>query len=64
MAEGERIFVATAVRSDEEMSARIDKHRSDRGNAWRTVEEPVELAQVISDQCVADSVVVVDCLTL
>ena len=63
VAVGERVFVATAVRSDDEMSARIDKHRADRGSEWRTVEEPVELAQVISEQCVADSVVVVDCLT-
>lgn len=63
-AAGERVFVATAVRSDDEMSARIDKHRADRGSAWRTVEEPVELAQVITDQCTADSVMVVDCLTL
>lgn len=63
-ATGERAFVATAVRSDEEMSARIDKHQADRGAEWRTVEEPVELARVISEHCTADSVVVVDCLTL
>lgn len=61
---GEWVFVATAVRSDDEMSARIDKHRADRGRDWRTVEEPVELACVISEHCVANSVVVVDCLTL
>lgn len=63
-ATGERVFVATAVRSDDEMSARIDKHQADRGAEWRTVEEPVELARVISEHCTADSVVVVDCLTL
>lgn len=61
---GARVFVATAVRSDDEMSARIDKHRADRGSEWRTVEEPVELARVISEQCIVDAVVVVDCLTL
>ena len=46
------------------MSARIDKHRADRGTEWRTVEEPVELAHVISEYSAADSVMVVDCLTL
>lgn len=63
-AAGDRIFVATAVRSDEEMSARIDKHRADRGPAWRTVEEPLELAHVISEQRAAGSVMVVECLSL
>ena len=60
----ERVFVATAQRSDGEMSARIDRHQSERDAGWRTVEEPLEICDVIAEECNRKSVVVVDCLTL
>ena len=60
----ERVFVATAQRSDAEMSARIDRHRSERDAAWRTVEEPLDICDVMLEECRRRSVVVVDCLTL
>jgi len=55
-------FIATATRSDEDMSARIDRHRADRPVDFITIEEPVELAAAIRDTD-ADAIVV-DCLTL
>jgi adenosylcobinamide kinase/adenosylcobinamide-phosphate guanylyltransferase len=58
------VFVATAQAADADMERRIERHRRERGQAWRTVEEPLELVPALSalvDQ--ADSVVV-DCLTL
>jgi adenosylcobinamide kinase / adenosylcobinamide-phosphate guanylyltransferase len=57
-----RLFIATATRSDDEMGARIDRHRSDRGSAFETLEEPVELAGALEAASAYD-VVVVDCLT-
>ena len=60
----ERVFVATAQRSDAEMNARIDRHRSERDASWRTVEEPLDICDVIAEECGGKSVVVVDCLTL
>jgi adenosylcobinamide kinase / adenosylcobinamide-phosphate guanylyltransferase len=58
-----RVFVATATRSDDEMSARIDRHRQDRRDAFATVEAPIELADALGSLPVCD-VVVVDCLTV
>jgi adenosylcobinamide kinase / adenosylcobinamide-phosphate guanylyltransferase len=57
-----RAFIATATRSDDEMSARIDRHRVDRRNAFETVEEPWALADALAGLAAYD-VVVVDCLT-
>jgi adenosylcobinamide kinase / adenosylcobinamide-phosphate guanylyltransferase len=60
-----RVYVATAQAFDAEMSERIAKHRADRANdGWRTVEEPIKLAEVIMREAKADTVLLVDCLTL
>lgn len=58
-----RIFLATAQALDAEMHERIALHRQSRGAAFRTVEEPLELARALRAVEDAD-VVVVDCLTL
>ena len=39
------VFVATAKISDDEMRAKIERHREDRPKDWLTVEEPLELAE-------------------
>jgi len=57
-----RVFVATAEAGDDEMAARIDRHRADRPKGWRTVEEPRRLAQAL--RRFERGVVLVDCLTL
>jgi adenosylcobinamide kinase/adenosylcobinamide-phosphate guanylyltransferase len=67
-AEAERIaaapiLIATAEALDGEMADRIAAHRTARGPAWRTIEAPQALREAIVDQS-ADSVIVVDCLTL
>ncbi len=60
--EGTRAFVATAQASDEEMSARIQRHREERGQEFSTIEEPIELPRIIADA--KFDVLVIDCLTL
>lgn len=57
-----KLFIATATPSDEEMTARIARHRSDRGNEWTTVEPPCDLVTAMSIQ--PQAVAVVDCMTL
>ncbi|MFE9083905.1 bifunctional adenosylcobinamide kinase/adenosylcobinamide-phosphate guanylyltransferase [Brevundimonas sp. NPDC003935] len=57
------LMIATAEAFDEEMRDRIDRHRTDRGDDWRTLEAPLELAEALRDLS-AEDVVVVDCLTL
>lgn len=61
---GERIFIATAERSDAEMAARIERHRRDRGPEFATVEAPLDLVDALEAAAGADRVVIVDCLTL
>lgn len=58
-----RVLVATAEALDDEMRDRIARHRVDRGDAFRTVEEPRALAAALEGIADAD-VVVIDCLTL
>jgi adenosylcobinamide kinase/adenosylcobinamide-phosphate guanylyltransferase len=56
------VYVATAEALDEEMAARIELHRADRGNEFITIEEPLDLARAI--RSLACDAVVIDCLTL
>lgn len=56
-------MIVTAQAFDDEMTRRIDRHRADRGEAWTTVEAPLELVSAIRDLSSPD-VAVVDCLTL
>jgi len=57
-----RLFVATAEARDEEMKARIARHRAERGRRWRTVEAPRRLAAVLRRG--SAPVLLIDCLTL
>jgi adenosylcobyric acid synthase len=56
-------LIATATAGDEEMEERIRRHREERPPAWKTVEEPVDLAGALAG-CGPDAAVVVDCLSL
>lgn len=58
------VFVATGEAHDEEMAARIERHRADRGPRWRTVEAPLALAEAIRLSSAPDRLLLVDCLTL
>ena len=60
----EVVYVATACAGDDEMIERIRQHRQRRPDHWATVEEPLELAEVLRLQAAAGRFVIVDCLTL
>ena len=53
-------FVATAERSDDEMTDRIARHQFQRPNAWETIESPREVN--LTD--LKSRVVLLDCLSL
>jgi adenosylcobinamide kinase/adenosylcobinamide-phosphate guanylyltransferase len=58
------LYVATAEAKDEEMAQRIAEHQKRRGAQWRTVEEPLELAEALLAQRGKIDCALVDCLTL
>jgi adenosylcobinamide kinase/adenosylcobinamide-phosphate guanylyltransferase len=46
------------------MAARIARHRADRPGAWRTIEEPLALADAVENAANEADAVLVDCLTI
>jgi adenosylcobinamide kinase/adenosylcobinamide-phosphate guanylyltransferase len=58
------VFVATATASDEEMRAKIERHRKDRPQEWPTIEEPLDLSKVLAENQLGSDVIIVDCLTI
>ncbi|HIV71992.1 MAG TPA: bifunctional adenosylcobinamide kinase/adenosylcobinamide-phosphate guanylyltransferase [Candidatus Aquabacterium excrementipullorum] len=63
-ADREVVVLATALSSDDEMRARIERHRQDRPAGFLTMEEPHELAQALRRASSPGRLVLVDCLTL
>jgi adenosylcobinamide kinase / adenosylcobinamide-phosphate guanylyltransferase len=60
---GPRRYIATAEAWDDEMRDRIFRHRHDRGDAWTTVEAPINLPAALAT-ATADETVLIDCATL
>ena len=54
--------VATARAVDEEMKARIERHRAERPEGWETLEAPTAAGAAIRDA--TGGIVLLDCLTL
>jgi adenosylcobinamide kinase/adenosylcobinamide-phosphate guanylyltransferase len=59
-----RFFVATGEALDDEMSARIEFHRTTRPTDFQTVEEPVNVVGELEKLRSSAELVVIDCLTL
>lgn len=63
---GRRSYIATAEAWDEEMKARIARHRADRGadrgGGWETIEAPLDLAGALAS--LREGAALIDCATL
>jgi adenosylcobinamide kinase/adenosylcobinamide-phosphate guanylyltransferase len=57
------VYVATAQAFDDEMRAKIDRHRRLRGDGWTTIEAPLDLAGALA-AAPAEAAVLVDCASL
>ncbi|MCM2359561.1 MAG: bifunctional adenosylcobinamide kinase/adenosylcobinamide-phosphate guanylyltransferase [Geobacteraceae bacterium] len=57
-------YIATGRAGDAEMTERIARHRARRGPAWRTIEEPTDLATAIRGNEGSCKALLVDCVTL
>jgi adenosylcobinamide kinase / adenosylcobinamide-phosphate guanylyltransferase len=59
------VYVATAQAGhDPEMAARIQQHRASRPVSWRTIEEPLALADAVERAARDADAILVDCLTI
>jgi len=58
------VYIATATAGDNEMKLRIEQHQRQRLASWSTVEEPLKLADVITQYADNEHCILVDCLTL
>ena len=59
-----QLYVATAEAYDDEMRDRIQLHQDARGTTWTTLEESLNIADVIRNETRPNRVVMIDCLTL
>ncbi|MGA9724958.1 MAG: bifunctional adenosylcobinamide kinase/adenosylcobinamide-phosphate guanylyltransferase [Candidatus Binatus sp.] len=59
-----KFFVATGQGLDDEMTARIEFHRTTRPPDFQTVEEPMQVVAALEKLGKSADLVVVDCLTL
>lgn len=57
-------LIATAQGRDAEMAARIARHQAERPAHWRTIEQPLHLAEALQQAAGVGQCVLVDCLTL
>jgi adenosylcobinamide kinase/adenosylcobinamide-phosphate guanylyltransferase len=57
-------YLATAQSLDDEMGQRIRKHQQRRGDTWKTIEEPLHLAQTLAANDGIFKLILADCLTL
>jgi adenosylcobinamide kinase/adenosylcobinamide-phosphate guanylyltransferase len=60
----EKFYLATAEAHDEEMKKRIEHHREKRAGSWKTIEEPLDITNVLKKLRSRCDVVVIDCMTL
>ena len=61
---GSVVYLATAQAKDAEMRERIARHRLSRPASWKTIEEPLKVAEVLHRVEKDCRVVIIDCLTL
>ncbi|MGX5202699.1 bifunctional adenosylcobinamide kinase/adenosylcobinamide-phosphate guanylyltransferase [Aliikangiella sp. IMCC44632] len=58
------LYIATAQANDAEMKQRIIQHQNQRSQHWSLIEEPFELAQILSDLDPKIDCVLIECMTL
>ena len=56
-------YIATAQVYDDEMAAKVARHRDMRGPQWHTIEEPIALADAITS-AQKGAPILIDCATL
>lgn len=58
-----KLYIATAEPFDEEMKNKIDRHRYERGDEWKTLEEPIDLIAALK-KSKKYPFTLIDCITM
>ncbi len=61
---GPLLYLAAARVEDSEMAERVRLHQAVRGERWRTLEEPLQIARALAEQAADHGAVLFDCATL
>ncbi len=61
---GKLLYIAPARVADDEMAARVEMHRQARSERWQLLEEPLWLADRLSDAAAGHGALLLDCVTL
>jgi len=56
-------YIATAQVFDDEMARKVANHKAQRGDGWKTIEEPLNIQAALA-QVHAEQPVLIDCATL
>lgn len=56
------VYLATGIACDAEMTERIKRHKNDRPETWKTIEEPLYLENVLKNLEESTEFVLLDCL--
>jgi len=59
-----KVYIATAQALDNEMKERIERHKKERSAEWATIEEPLNISEMIKEVHKKYDVILLDCLTL
>ncbi|MCJ7749017.1 MAG: bifunctional adenosylcobinamide kinase/adenosylcobinamide-phosphate guanylyltransferase [Desulfobacterales bacterium] len=59
-----KLYLATCEVLDQEMAQRVENHKKMRGPEWQTVEEPIEIVDIIGQYEDGVEVILLDCITL
>ena len=62
--EYDRTYIATARIWDNEIEEKVNRHIEQRGNRFKTIEEPMDLRGAIEKAAENSRVILVDCLTM
>ncbi|MEM6579334.1 MAG: bifunctional adenosylcobinamide kinase/adenosylcobinamide-phosphate guanylyltransferase [Pseudomonadota bacterium] len=57
------IYLATAQAFDDEMRDKLERHKTQRGPGWRTIEEPMDVGRTLA-ALGGDTAVLLDCVTM
>ncbi len=60
----EKLYLATSEILDQEMAKRVENHKKMRGPEWKTLEEPLHIADQINKYGDKVEVILLDCITL